>query len=665
MSTIDSRLVVRMEATLTKFERQMDRARIKAQQTSTGIEDRFDKMNTRMGASSTKAAGAMTRLLNVSGSGRFVLQNTAAQIGDIAVQLEAGTSPARVMAQQLPQIFGGFGALGGALGIVAPLLGTVLAVGIPVVAMLGTMAGNSEEAAAEVSKLGALNLSGARSEIKSLADLQERYTKAVNVHRVAQTEASAAAVAALETEFEAQVALLDLQQIRTQQSLRATQATLQGQRDELKKILEDVRREAEASIMATVGDPEGQRRRNEAIARAIGEALDRNQDLVLSIREGEAQASLLELAVAEVAKALDAAKGNADGLAGIGFGNISSAANEAARLAENLGISVGQARLYMRLRDNVGQRDLSSIPLDPRDPRYDPVQAEFRRLQESATVSTGKPDRPTGGRSGGGKADQPFFGATDREIEAMRLRLDLLGKSSAEVARLTAEHRLLEEAKTRGLDLDARQAATGQTLREEIARQAQTIGDLAAQYDRAQERTKFFDAQQRSVKDGMLDAIVAGEGLAGTLETVARSFARAAFEAALFNSGPFASGNSSGLLGGLFGGLLGGARAGGGPVQAGVPYLVNENTPRSEIMVPSRSGAVLSVPQAQAALRGAVAGAGSVGGRIVVEVVPSPLFRTMVRSEARDISVQTTEAGLRSYDSAAPARQQAIRERGV
>ncbi|MCG3266122.1 phage tail tape measure protein [Yoonia sp. I 8.24] len=51
-----------------------------------------------------------------------------------------------------------------------------------------------------------------------------------------------------------------------------------------------------------------------------------------------------------------------------------------------------------------------------------------------------------------------------------------------------------------------------------------------------------------------------------------------------------------------------GARATGGPVQGGLPYLVNENTSHSEIMVPSQSGAVLNVSQAQAALRGSVLG---------------------------------------------------------
>lgn len=46
-----------------------------------------------------------------------------------------------------------------------------------------------------------------------------------------------------------------------------------------------------------------------------------------------------------------------------------------------------------------------------------------------------------------------------------------------------------------------------------------------------------------------------------------------------------------------------GARRTGGPVQAGLPYEVNEDTPRSEWFVPSVSGGILNVSQAQSAMR--------------------------------------------------------------
>lgn len=135
-SDIDSALVLRLEATLSKFEKQMDRARKAARSTTTGIQSDFDRTNKNLAAGSSRAASAMTRFVNISGRGRFVLQNTANQIGDVAVQLQGGAGAARVMSQQMPQLLGGFGALGGALGLVAPLLGTLAAIGIPVAAML-------------------------------------------------------------------------------------------------------------------------------------------------------------------------------------------------------------------------------------------------------------------------------------------------------------------------------------------------------------------------------------------------------------------------------------------------------------------------------------------------------------------------------------------------
>ena len=50
--------------------------------------------------------------------------------------------------------------------------------------------------------------------------------------------------------------------------------------------------------------------------------------------------------------------------------------------------------------------------------------------------------------------------------------------------------------------------------------------------------------------------------------------------------------------------LKGDKKARGGPVRAGMPYFVNEQTQRSEVMVPSVSGYVLTRAQAEAAMRG-------------------------------------------------------------
>lgn len=65
---------------------------------------------------------------SVSRQTRAQIQNTSFQLQDMAVQLEMGTSLSRTLSQQLPQLAGGFGAVGAAVGVVA-------GVGIPLLAL--------------------------------------------------------------------------------------------------------------------------------------------------------------------------------------------------------------------------------------------------------------------------------------------------------------------------------------------------------------------------------------------------------------------------------------------------------------------------------------------------------------------------------------------------
>ncbi len=90
---------------------------------------------------------------------------------------------------------------------------------------------------------------------------------------------------------------------------------------------------------------------------------------------------------------------------------------------------------------------------------------------------------------------------------------------------------------------------------------------------------------------------------------------------------------------------LAGARAVGGPVRAGFPYLVNENTPRSEVFVPSLSGGILNVSQAQAAVRASMGGANKVrtaglSGLAASVVVGS----TLAAAPAGDVSGRSNSA---------------------
>lgn len=131
-----TKMRVDVEGHHAKFTAAMRHVRREAASTGTQLERSLGRANERAAANARKHQSAMLGVVNVSRQGRFVLQNTAAQIGDIAVQLEGGTSAFRVFGQQLPQVFGGLGVLGGRLGVLGPLFGTLAAVGLPVAGML-------------------------------------------------------------------------------------------------------------------------------------------------------------------------------------------------------------------------------------------------------------------------------------------------------------------------------------------------------------------------------------------------------------------------------------------------------------------------------------------------------------------------------------------------
>ncbi|MCF6371046.1 hypothetical protein [Rhizobium halophilum] len=84
------------------------------------------------------------------------------------------------------------------------------------------------------------------------------------------------------------------------------------------------------------------------------------------------------------------------------------------------------------------------------------------------------------------------------------------------------------------------------------ARAVKKIGD---EYNETSKAGEFFNDIAEDFKEGILDAILEGEKLDDVFKNLAKSIARAALEAALFGSGPFAAGGGKG--GGGLGGLLG------------------------------------------------------------------------------------------------------------
>ncbi|EBA18403.1 hypothetical protein RSK20926_11809 [Roseobacter sp. SK209-2-6] len=300
---------------------------------------------------------------------------------------------------------------------------------------------------------------------------------------------------------------------------------------------------------------------------AMGDTIDQG------VRDQLAQA---EDQARRMAQALSEGRNIASELGGLDLsGGINSAVTAAAALAEQLGISLDLARRLSGA--GVGR----NVVLDPRDPRYNERDARLAGIaahmsdfsSNYGTVSPFDPSRlpkpPKRKKGGGGKSssseDFDLGARAAEEVQALQRKIELLGKSRAEIAALTFKYQRLDEAKARGIDLDQVSAKTGKTVAETIDQQAQKVGELAAKYEAAAEQARFFDGVNSDLKNGILDAAIEGENLGDVLDSIAKKFARAALEAALFGEGPL-KGKYGLSSGGLFGG---GAGSGGGGLFGG------------------------------------------------------------------------------------------------
>ncbi|PWE48486.1 hypothetical protein DEM26_18230 [Thioclava sp. NG1] len=624
---------------------------------------------------------AVESFKGLSNSARGNIQNVSYQFQDLAVQISGGTSAARALGQQLPQLLSGFGALGAVIGVVA-------AVAVPLAGHFLDMGEKGEDLEKQIEKLKKAvsdYRSAAEEAVIPTADLAKKYGTA--------TEAARQFLRALE----------DINGVQAAEKLKSSIDTITESFGKLSaENLNPNARLLDLTSGLNIGGYaiEAINNLKEKLGATTGEAvalagaLDALQNAEGAKAQADAAAALLTALedalgpyenmndearslYASVRDAGDAAgdmQGAADGAAN----SIANAASEASALVAQLSAAV---RALGQIQSGIASLDISNsgdrARLAALKAGKSKAEAEIagkvqeKRLQEAAAFGSSdkivrdqaaaslkefedklrqqaaldaqiaaltKPPK-SGGKS---KKEKPgLFTASDEELQNIERQIELLGKTKSETAALEAKWKLLDEAKKRGIDLDSQVAGSGETVREQIDRQAQAIGELTAKYEQARERAQFFDQAQQTLKGGLVDAIVEGKNLSGVLEELAKSLAKAAVQAALFGDGPL-GGGGSGLLGSLVSGLFGGARASGGPVTAGTPYLVNENTPNSEVFVPSSNGAILNVPQAQAALRGG-------GGVVRVQVEGGDLVLTdsgQIAAKIRVSAVQSAAASV-------------------
>lgn len=116
-----ARLLVSVEATMAKYQKQMASIAKSSGDTATGIEQRFKKANDN--AARSFDAGARRATASV-GQTRAAVSNLSFQLNDIAMGLASGTSPFTIMVQQGSQVSQALqGAGGGLVGAVKALGG--------------------------------------------------------------------------------------------------------------------------------------------------------------------------------------------------------------------------------------------------------------------------------------------------------------------------------------------------------------------------------------------------------------------------------------------------------------------------------------------------------------------------------------------------------------
>lgn len=561
-----SRLSVELVARLDGFEPNLRKADAALAKTAASMTTKVDALD--------------GRLAKLGGNRLMGLQQAGYQIGDFAVQIASGGNALTAFIQQGTQIAGAFGPWGAVVGAAGAVVGALT------VALL-----DSKEAAEELD----LDIGGLEGGVDGLESVVRDYADSIKSTSVAQAEATGVIVAETRREFDAKKKLLELE-------LKRQQAVQAERRARIASVEADL---APPPLFVTnslsARDQRSAQITNESRMAAFEERAPALRD---ELQKLQADAELTEISIGKTTEAI--------------------------------GTSFDEMLAKVTSEDG-GRGGGSRSRIDKIATAMENVRDRLEKMAESARNSA-----EAVGLSGEALARH------NAAVEVAALKQDLLNKARD-------EGRALTDSEIKDLD-----------------RLGAAYIDAAVASDRLKEaEDDRTEAARESAKagDDLADAFSSSITQAESAEDAIRRLTLALVElglewaklALLEGKGPFAAGGSGGGAPGWFGflgtaisaavgGLAGGVsspysgystadlasqyasygagrivpRASGGPVSAGMPYFVNEHLHGgrpTELFVPSMSGAVLSVPQAQAAMqaRGGGAGGGEVDVRVYVD----------------------------------------------
>jgi hypothetical protein len=237
----------------------------------------------------------------------------------------------------------------------------------------------------------------------------------------------------------------------------------------------------------------------------------------------------------------------------------------------------GQASEEARVRYDVEQGALANL-----GPAQKEVLLNQARMLDSLKADKELLDERNKAEETRLKLMQDARDSVAQTIEDLQFELDLMGKTNAQ----------------RIAEIELRRIGLGLS-KEEAEAAKKRFEDLALQLEAGQKQIAALDEFRASFEDNLASVLDGSKSIADAFKSIADAFiaqvarmiAQNWTEQLFGQMGGLGTGSSGGGILSLFSSFLGGARAEGGPVMAGVPYLVGEKGP--EIVVPKAAGTVV------------------------------------------------------------------------
>lgn len=613
----ESALLVRMEASLAKFEKQMAKGYAAADKAANMIEGRLGTMGNKVAKSAESSANAMVKdldalrskydplfaaskkyeteleqvnrawkvgAINAQQHGAAVdrlnaqylsLSSAADAVGDSALrqgnttrmfaqqlsqvgqQTMATGNFMQALAIQLPDMGLAFGAVGAAVGLLAgialPMLWNAMGGGIDITKELKDQMGNLEAATAAYVQAA----SDAATPTDQLIEKYGRMSAQAQLALVAMADvAKANALSEFATTIDqVSAAFLELRTYASSDLLGVEESAL-ALKDTFGLTYEQVGalRSALVSLTEANSLPEMATSAT-AVSAAIMDAYGSVEQMPPVMQALYAEMGGIVAQAAELDTAIQAASWSLSDLSTIasGLAGYFSAAD---------GAAAGLANTLARAASNAWDMAKGRAAAQ----NYVDNAKTIGAYQLYANTRSAAPDAPVvhsgGGRKGGGgggKAADPqsIFDSSEASIQRMQREIELLGRNSQEVAKLKAEWAMLDAAKKQGVDLDKVAAGSSLTLREQIEAQAESVAKLTLELEAQKVSRDKFEKGITDISSAMANALVGGQslrdGLADVFRGIALDLAKSGIQKGLMSL--FGGiGGGGGFLGGLFGG---------------------------------------------------------------------------------------------------------------